>query len=69
MDYNVDSDLVEKSNLQRQVIHGTNWIGKPKIDSAKARILEINPNCNVEVFKTILTEHNALDILRNLNKN
>ncbi len=40
----VDFDVVDSSNLQRQVIHGTSWVGKPKIQSAKNRILEINPD-------------------------
>jgi adenylyltransferase/sulfurtransferase len=39
----VDFDIVDSSNLQRQIIHGTSWVGKPKIVSAKDRILEINP--------------------------
>ena len=39
----VDFDIVDTSNLQRQVIHGTSWVGKPKIESAKNRIHEINP--------------------------
>ena len=38
----VDFDVVDHSNLQRQVIHGTSWVGKPKIESAKARILELS---------------------------
>jgi adenylyltransferase/sulfurtransferase len=41
----VDFDVVDTSNLQRQVIHSTSSVGKPKIESAKARILEINPYC------------------------
>ena len=44
----VDFDIVDHSNLQRQVIHGTSWVGKPKIESAKSRILEINPHCQVD---------------------
>ncbi len=60
----VDCDLVDKSNLQRQIIHGTKSIGKPKIDSAKSRILEINPHCNVKTFNTALTNKNALKILK-----
>ena len=40
-----DCDLVEDSNLQRQIIHGMSWLGKAKTSSAKARILEINPYC------------------------
>ena len=43
----VDFDLVEESNLQRQIIHGVSDIGAPKTQSAKAKILEINPDVNV----------------------
>lgn len=60
----VDFDVVDTSNLQRQVIHGTSWVGKPKIDSAKNRILEINPNCQVELYNTRLSSENALDIVK-----
>jgi adenylyltransferase/sulfurtransferase len=60
----VDFDIVDFSNLQRQVIHGTSWVGKPKIESAKNRILEINPFCQVDLFETRLSSENALDILR-----
>jgi molybdopterin/thiamine biosynthesis adenylyltransferase len=59
----VDFDVVDSSNLQRQVIHGTSWVGKPKIQSAKDRILEINPNCQVDLYETRLTSENALEIL------
>ncbi len=59
----VDFDVVDSSNLQRQVIHGTSWVGKPKIQSAKDRILEINPNCQVDLYETRLSSENALDIL------
>lgn len=58
----VDFDIVDFSNLQRQVIHGTSWVGKPKIESAKARILEINPYCQVDLYETRLSSENALDI-------
>ena len=60
----VDFDVVDHSNLQRQVIHGTSWVGKPKIESAKARIHEINPHCQVDLFETALTSDNALEIIR-----
>jgi molybdopterin/thiamine biosynthesis adenylyltransferase/rhodanese-related sulfurtransferase len=60
----VDFDVVDHSNLQRQVIHGTAWVGKPKIESAKARILEINPDCQVDLYETRLSSENALDIVR-----
>jgi adenylyltransferase/sulfurtransferase len=59
----VDFDVVDASNLQRQVIHGTSWVGKPKIESARHRILEINPHCQVELHNTALTSENALEIL------
>jgi molybdopterin/thiamine biosynthesis adenylyltransferase/rhodanese-related sulfurtransferase len=59
----VDFDVVDTSNLQRQVIHGTSWVGKPKIESAKARILEINPHCQVDLYETALTSENALEII------
>ncbi|KYC43473.1 molybdenum cofactor biosynthesis protein MoeB [Scytonema hofmannii PCC 7110] len=60
----VDFDVVDTSNLQRQVIHGTSWVGKPKIESAKNRIQEINPHCQVDLYETRLTSENALDIIR-----
>jgi adenylyltransferase/sulfurtransferase len=60
----VDFDVVDTSNLQRQVIHSTSWIGKPKIESAKNRILEINPYCQVDLYETRLSSENALDIIK-----
>jgi adenylyltransferase/sulfurtransferase len=60
----VDFDVVDTSNLQRQVIHGTSWVGKPKIESAKNRIHEINPHCQVDLYETRLSSENALDIIR-----
>lgn len=59
----VDFDVVDSSNLQRQVIHSTSWVGKPKIESAKNRILEINPSCQVDLYETRLSADNALDIM------
>ena len=59
----VDFDVVDHSNLQRQVIHGTSWVGKPKIESAKHRIHEINPHCQVDLYETALTSENALQII------
>jgi molybdopterin/thiamine biosynthesis adenylyltransferase/rhodanese-related sulfurtransferase len=60
----VDFDVVDFSNLQRQVIHGTSWVGKPKIESAKNRILEINPFCQVDLYETRISSENALDIMK-----
>jgi len=59
----VDFDIVDASNLQRQVIHGTSWIGKPKIESAKDRIHEINPHCQVDLYETMISSENALEIM------
>ncbi|MEX0270126.1 molybdopterin-synthase adenylyltransferase MoeB [Leptolyngbyaceae cyanobacterium UHCC 1019] len=59
----VDFDVVDRSNLQRQVIHGTSWVGKPKIQSAKDRILEINPYCAIDLYETRLSAENALQIM------
>lgn len=60
----VDSDAVELSNLQRQILHGTAAVGFSKLDSASARLKDLNPHVQVETFPTRLTSHNALDILR-----
>ena len=59
----VDFDVVDTSNLQRQVIHSTSSVGKPKIESAKARILEINPYCQIDLYNTHLSSANALEIM------
>ena len=58
----VDFDVVAHSNLQRQIIHGTSWVDKPKIESANNRILEINPHCQVDLYNTRLSSDNALKI-------
>ena len=60
----VDFDVVEYSNLQRQIIHTTDSIGLLKTDSAKQRIQKINPSCRVDLFNQTLTSSNALEILR-----
>ena len=60
----VDFDIVESSNLQRQIIHGASWVGKLKIESAKNRILEINPTCQVDLYKNRLSSENAIQILK-----
>ena len=58
----VDFDAVDITNLQRQVIHGTKDLGRPKLDSASDRIRDLNPNVYVEQFDTALTSDNALQI-------
>jgi adenylyltransferase/sulfurtransferase len=60
----VDFDIVDTSNLQRQIIHGTSWVNKPKIESAKNRILEINPHCQVDLYETRISSENALEIMK-----
>ncbi|MBK7930465.1 MAG: molybdopterin-synthase adenylyltransferase MoeB [Bryobacterales bacterium] len=60
----VDFDVVDFSNLQRQVIHGTKDVGKPKIDSAIESMLDINPFINVVRHETALTSENALEIIK-----
>jgi sulfur-carrier protein adenylyltransferase/sulfurtransferase len=60
----VDFDAVDITNLQRQIIHGTSDIGRPKLDSASDRIRDINPNVHVEQYDTALTSENALGIAR-----
>jgi sulfur-carrier protein adenylyltransferase/sulfurtransferase len=60
----VDFDVVDESNLQRQIIHGTSDVGRPKMESARDRIKDINPNVNVEGFEEPLSSENALDIFK-----
>ena len=60
----VDFDVVDKTNLQRQILHGTSTVGTSKLESAAARIHDLNPNVRVEPFETRLTSENALDIIR-----
>lgn len=61
----VDFDDVEESNLQRQIIHSTADVGRPKIDSAADKLHALNPYMNIVKHKTMLTSENALDIIRN----
>ncbi len=60
----VDYDVVDETNLQRQVIHGTKDIGRSKLASAKERMLDVNPYVQVDTYETVLTSENALDILK-----
>jgi adenylyltransferase/sulfurtransferase len=60
----VDFDLVDRSNLQRQILHGTSGIGTAKTDSARERLHDVNPHVQVETFAERLTSANALDVLR-----
>ena len=60
----IDGDVVEISNLQRQVIHGTSDLGKGKVISAEKAIREINPDCQVQVFQELITVKNARQVLQ-----
>ncbi len=60
----VDFDVVDYTNLQRQVIHGTKDVGRPKIDSAIGTMSDINPFVKLERHETALTSENALDIIK-----
>ena len=60
----LDFDVVDESNLQRQVIHGVSDIGRPKAESARDSVLEINPNVNVVLHTERLESDNALDLFR-----
>ncbi len=60
----VDFDVVDRTNLQRQILHGTAMVGRPKLESAQARIQDINPHVRVETFETRLTSENALAVIR-----
>jgi molybdopterin/thiamine biosynthesis adenylyltransferase/rhodanese-related sulfurtransferase/molybdopterin converting factor small subunit len=60
----VDFDVVDASNLQRQVIHGTKDLGRKKLDSAADRMCDINPNIRIDKFEVGLTSANAFEILR-----
>lgn len=58
----VDYDVVDFSNLQRQVIHGTSGIGSLKVDSARQRMLDLNPDIQVDVYNEPFTSANAMQI-------
>jgi adenylyltransferase/sulfurtransferase len=58
----VDFDVVDYTNLQRQVLHGTKDVGKPKIASARETLADINPDVVIETYETQLTSENALDL-------
>src|SRR5215470_10627971 len=59
----VDFDVVDFTNLQRQVIHGTKDVGRKKLDSAADRMKDINPNVQIDRYEVALASDNALDIL------
>lgn len=60
----IDADVVEVSNLQRQVLHGTHDIGRPKVASAEARLRDLNPHVDITTYHARLTSTNAMELLR-----
>jgi adenylyltransferase/sulfurtransferase len=60
----VDFDVVDSTNLQRQIIHGTKDVGRKKLDSAAERMLDINPNIQIDRHEVALSSENALDIIK-----
>lgn len=59
----IDMDIVDRSNLQRQIMHSVNNVGMSKTESAKSRILSLNPECNVILFNERLDASNVVDII------
>jgi adenylyltransferase/sulfurtransferase len=60
----VDYDVVDSSNLQRQVIHGTSTIGKLKVESARDKLLDLNPDIQIDVYNEPFTSENAIRIAK-----
>ncbi|SHK40482.1 molybdopterin-synthase adenylyltransferase MoeB [Thermocrinis minervae] len=60
----VDFDVVDFSNLQRQVIHNTNRVGVPKVESAKRTVEELNPDVKVITYNTMINKENIMDIIK-----
>ena len=62
----VDADVVDLSNLQRQVIHQTKDLGRPKVESAKEKMIGINPDVEVTTYHDFLDSHNAEEIIHKI---
>ena len=62
----VDFDVVDTSNLQRQVIHGTSTVGKLKVESARAKLLDLNPDIQIDIYNEPFTSENAMRIAQGL---
>jgi len=60
----VDFDVVDSTNLQRQVLFGTSDVGRPKIEAAADRLRDLNPDIQIDTFEAHLASENALDILK-----
>src|SRR5579883_2579005 len=60
----VDFDVVDVTNLQRQIVHRTEMVGRPKLDSAEQTLKGINPNVNIIKHETMITSENALELMK-----
>lgn len=60
----IDDDVVDLSNLQRQILHSTKDIGKPKVESAREKLTALNPDCNVVTYKERLMANNVMEIIK-----
>ena len=60
----VDGDVVDFSNLQRQILHGTKDVGRKKLNSARDRIREVNPNVQIDLHDTLFVSSNAEDLVK-----
>ncbi|HOV81005.1 MAG TPA: molybdopterin-synthase adenylyltransferase MoeB [Bacillota bacterium] len=61
----IDGDAVDLSNLQRQILHFTGDVGRPKVESASEKLKSLNPECNVVAYRERISAGNALDIIKN----
>lgn len=59
----VDADVVDKSNLQRQVLFGESDVGRPKVEAAKSRLLDLNPGVKIQTHYELLTSDNAMEMI------
>ncbi len=60
----VDADIVDKSNLQRQVLFGEGSVGQPKVEAAKERLLDLNPSVRINTHFELLTSYNAMEVMK-----
>lgn len=60
----VDADTVDLSNLQRQILHNTKTVGRPKVESARDTLTALNPDVDIRIYRDRLTSENILEILR-----
>lgn len=58
----VDYDVVDRTNLQRQILHGTSTVGELKVESARARLTDLNPDIQVDIYNQVFTSANAKEI-------